>query len=130
MCRRAPRRADPDFTRTRFLARNRGRASARIVDTPFRRTPSAAVSIMPNPGRFPMSMFRTEMLWLHPPRHPPRSPRGHRAFGARPPRYGHARRCDAAYAAQTVAAAHDAVETRLAECRIDASPGAPLDRAA
>lgn len=77
-----------------------------------------------------MSLFKTEMLWLHPPRHLPRPLRREHAFGAGPPRYGHARRCDAATAPQCVAAAHAASAAPIVETRIDASAGAPLDRAA
>ncbi len=77
-----------------------------------------------------MSLFKTEMLWLHPPRHPPRSSRGYRAFGARPPRYGHARRCDPTSAAQQVAVALAAIDSTVAACRIDATANVPLDRAA
>lgn len=66
-----------------------------------------------------MSLFKTEMLWLHPPRQPPRPPRGYRAFGTRAPRYGHARRSVA-----------DTPDPQTTDVRIDATPPAPLDRAA
>jgi hypothetical protein len=66
-----------------------------------------------------MSLFKTEMLWLHPPRHPPR-----------PARYGHLRRRDAASATHRLAAEHVAIDTPTGECRSDATVNAPLDRAA
>lgn len=66
-----------------------------------------------------MLPFKTEMLWMHPPRHPPR-----------PARYGHLRRRNAPSAPQAAAAARNAIDASLSECRSDALVRAPLDRAA
>jgi hypothetical protein len=77
-----------------------------------------------------MHLFKTEMLWRHPPRHPSRPPHGYRAFDARTKRYGHARRCDAASVAHTVTTANDAVDLQIADDPIDATTSAALDRAA
>jgi hypothetical protein len=94
----------------------------RIVDTPDVALPGAAIPCPAKSLENPMSLFKTEMLWLHPPRYPPR-----------PARYGHLRRRDAAAATHRAAATQDAIDTHdmhVEACLNDEALRAPLDRAA